>query len=59
MTVLWWAALFNLYKPSSFVYVHLLYIQAGDVQMDNASLQAVHHTGALVMCEQVFHDGCR
>lgn len=37
---------------------HLLYVQAGDVQMDDASLQALHHTAALVMHEKVFHERC-
>lgn len=37
---------------------HLLYVQAGDVQVDDASLQALHHRAALVMREKVFHDWC-
>lgn len=37
---------------------HLLYVQAGDIQVDDASLQALHHTAALVMHEKVFHDWC-
>ncbi|TNN63969.1 hypothetical protein EYF80_025811 [Liparis tanakae] len=31
--------------------------EAGHIQMDNASLQAVHHTVAMVMGQEVPHDG--
>lgn len=35
---------------------HLLYVEAGNVQMDNTSLQAVHHTTASVMWKEVLHN---
>lgn len=36
---------------------YLLYVQAGDIQMDDAPLQTVHHTIAVVMGQEVPHDG--
>lgn len=35
----------------------LLYVQAGDVQVYDAPLQAVHHAAVVVVGQQVPHDG--
>lgn len=39
-------------------HTHLLYVQAGHIQVDYASFQAVHHTIAMVMGQKVSHDRC-
>lgn len=36
----------------------LLYVQAGDVQVYDASFQAVHQAAAVVVGQQIPHNGC-
>lgn len=38
-------------------HTHLLYVQARDIQMYNASLQAVHHAITMIMGQEIPHDG--
>ncbi len=42
----------------AFAHTHLLYVQIGDVHMDQASLHTIHHAILLEVAEEVSHDGC-
>lgn len=42
----------------AYAHTHLLYVQVGDVHVDQASLHTIHHAVLLEVAEEVSHDRC-